>query len=52
MGLYFRRSAEIFMLCAVMISWFIFVDCAPPRNPQKFESLEINYLLQTLLGLK
>ena len=26
MGSYFQRSVENFIACAVMISWFIFVD--------------------------
>ena len=43
LGLYFRVSAESFIPCAVMLSCFIFVDSKQPRNPQKFEPLEIKY---------
>ena len=43
MGLYFRGSAENSIACAVMISWFIFVDGKQPQNPQKFEPLKIYY---------
>ena len=36
-------SAEIFMPCAVMLSWFIFVDSKQPQNLQIFKPLKINY---------
>ena len=44
MGLYFQGSAKNSIACAVMISWFIFVDGKQPQNPRKFEPLEIYYL--------
>ena len=40
MGLYFQGSVENSIACAVMISWFIFVESKQPRNP---ELLEIYY---------
>ena len=43
MGLCFRGSAENSIACAVVISLFIFVDGKQPRNPRKFEPLEIYY---------
>ena len=32
-GTHFQGSAENFIACAVMISWFIFVDSKQPQNP-------------------
>ena len=43
MGLYLQGCAEYFIACAMMISWFIFVDSKQLQNPQNLNPLKIYY---------